>query len=239
MRDGVRRGRISAPRRGLGSDRALSGRRGGVQAAAATRACGESRMRRSGLLDQFGNEMPNAANRGMTRRSSDHLGGRDHRWHWSGGLRLEPLHRLSGVDGGGSVGACLEGEPSRSRPSGMLLDTDFNDPLRRRRISRLLAISLAKKTAFGHRFTRTRGGGHDARLCIDLASLLTPEGRLTPADSSSFGPNIPTDCGRRPTGKSRFTARSNSRSRCRSSRFFRMSTRRGPCSWSVRETALC
>ena len=76
----------------------------------------------------------------------------------------------------------IEGEPLALTPGGMLLDTDFPDPFAQGQFLGYLPFHSREEDQFAGRLYENSHGGHNARLCIDLASLLTPEGRLTPAD---------------------------------------------------------
>jgi DMSO/TMAO reductase YedYZ molybdopterin-dependent catalytic subunit len=143
-------------------------------------------MRRSGLLDQFGNEMADAANRGMTRRSLilstaatiGGIGAATYAWNrFTDSLETSG----SGSSGSGSQGL-ITGEPLAITPAGMLLDTEFKDPFAGGQFLGYLPFRSREEDSFHGQFYENSGGGHDARLCIDLASLLTPAGRLTPAD---------------------------------------------------------
>jgi DMSO/TMAO reductase YedYZ molybdopterin-dependent catalytic subunit len=138
-------------------------------------------MRRSVLLDQFGDEMAASAHRGMTRRSFliagaatvGGIGAAAYVWN----RYAEPLLESSGTSGQGIV----PGEPLALTRSGMLLDTDFPDPCAGGEFLGYLPLH-SEEDKFPGRLYVNSGGGHDARLCIDVASLLTPEGRLTPSD---------------------------------------------------------
>jgi DMSO/TMAO reductase YedYZ molybdopterin-dependent catalytic subunit len=139
-------------------------------------------MRRSVLFDQFGDEMAASAPRGMTRRSFliagaatvGGIGAAAYVWH----RYAEPLLESSGTTGQGII----RGEPLALTPSGMLLDTDFPDPCAGGEFLGYLPLSSQEEEKFPGRLYVNSGGGHDARLVIDVASLLTPEGRLTPSD---------------------------------------------------------
>jgi DMSO/TMAO reductase YedYZ molybdopterin-dependent catalytic subunit len=138
-------------------------------------------MRRSVLLDQFGDEMAASAPRGMTRRSFliagaatvGGIGAATYAWN----RYAQPLLESSGTTGQGII----RGEPLALTPSGMLLDTDFPDPCAGGEFLGYLRLH-SEEDKFPGRLYVNSGGGHDARLCIDVASLLTPEGRLTPSD---------------------------------------------------------
>ena len=82
--------------------------------------------------------------------------------------------------GGGSAGL-LQGEPLALNSSGQLLDTDFPDPCGGIFLG-YLPFRSQQEDSYPGRLYQNSGGGHDARLCIDVASLLMPESRLTPAD---------------------------------------------------------
>lgn len=75
----------------------------------------------------------------------------------------------------------IEGEPLALAPGGTLLDTDFPDPFAQGQFVGYLPFRSREEDQAAPLYQNSHGG-HDARLCIDLASLLTPEGRLTPAD---------------------------------------------------------
>jgi DMSO/TMAO reductase YedYZ molybdopterin-dependent catalytic subunit len=138
-------------------------------------------MRRSVLLDQFGDEMAASAHRGTTRRSFliagaatvGGIGAATYAWN----RYAEPLLESSGTTGQGLI----RGEPLALTPSGMLLDTDFPDPCAGGEFLGYLQLH-SEEDKFPGRLYVNSGGGHDARLCIDVASLLTPEGRVTPSD---------------------------------------------------------
>jgi DMSO/TMAO reductase YedYZ molybdopterin-dependent catalytic subunit len=83
--------------------------------------------------------------------------------------------------GGGSAGL-LQGEPLALTSSGQLLDTDFPDPCAGGIFLGYVPFRSQEEDSFRTPLYTNSGGGHGARLCIDLASLFTPEGRLTPAD---------------------------------------------------------
>ena len=75
----------------------------------------------------------------------------------------------------------IPGEPLALGPGGKLLDTDFPDPFAGGEyLGHLPFLREAESESFqpGQRVF----SGHNARRVIDLASLLTPEGRRTPAD---------------------------------------------------------
>ena len=75
----------------------------------------------------------------------------------------------------------IPGEPLALTPAGKLLDTDFPDPFAGGEyLGHLPFLREAENDPVqpGQRV----GKGHNARRIIDLASLLTPEGRKTPAD---------------------------------------------------------
>jgi DMSO/TMAO reductase YedYZ molybdopterin-dependent catalytic subunit len=140
-------------------------------------------MRRSVLLDQFGNEMADASHRGITRRSLiisaaatlGGIGAAAYAWNRFGDSLLD----TTGVGGGEGV---LPGEPLALTSSGTLLDTDFPDPCARGEFLGYLPFRSPEEDSYPGRLYENSGGGHGARLCIDVASLLTPAGRLTPAD---------------------------------------------------------
>jgi DMSO/TMAO reductase YedYZ molybdopterin-dependent catalytic subunit len=138
-------------------------------------------MRRSVLLDQFGDEIAASAHRGMSRRSLiisaaatlSGLGAATYAWN----RFTDSLLGTSGTSGQGIV----PGEPLALTRSGMLLDTDFPDPCAGGEFLGYLPLHSEEDKFPGQLYVNS-GGGHDARLCIDVASLLTPEGRLTPSD---------------------------------------------------------
>jgi DMSO/TMAO reductase YedYZ molybdopterin-dependent catalytic subunit len=139
-------------------------------------------MRRSRQLDNSEIAMAAAANRGMTRRSFliagaatvGGIGAAAYAWNRYG----EPLLESSGTSGEGII----RGEPLALTSSGMLLDTDFPDRCARGEFLGYLPFRSLKEDEFRGKLDRNSHGGHDARLCIDVATLLTPQGRLTPAD---------------------------------------------------------
>ncbi len=139
-------------------------------------------MRRSGLLDQFGNEIPDSANRGMTRRSlivsaAATIGGIG-----AAGYAWNRFTDSLGSTAGSASRDLIRGEPLALTPSGLLLDTNFHDPCAGGEFLGYLPFRSREEDSFEGQLYQNSGGGHGARLCIDLASLLTPEGRLTPAD---------------------------------------------------------
>ncbi len=139
-------------------------------------------MRRSGLLDQFGNEIPEAAHRGMTRRSlivsaAATLGGVA-----AVGYAWNRFTDTLDSTGESAARGLIRGEPLALTSSGLLLDTDFHDPCAGGEFLGYLPFRSREEDSFEGPLYQNSGGGHGARLCIDLASLLTPEGRLTPAD---------------------------------------------------------
>lgn len=130
--------------------------------------------------------MADAANRGMTRRSLilstaatiGGIGAATYAWNrFTDSLETSG----SGSSGSGSQGL-ITGEPLAITSSGTLLDTDFSDPFAGGEFLGYLPFRSPEEDHYTGRFYENSGGGHDARLCIDLASLLTPAGRLTPAD---------------------------------------------------------
>jgi DMSO/TMAO reductase YedYZ molybdopterin-dependent catalytic subunit len=75
----------------------------------------------------------------------------------------------------------IPGEPLALTPAGKLLDTDFPDPFAGGEYLGYLPFlreAESEPVQPGQRVFK----GHNARRIIDLASLLTPEGRRTPAD---------------------------------------------------------
>jgi DMSO/TMAO reductase YedYZ molybdopterin-dependent catalytic subunit len=95
------------------------------------------------------------------------------------------------VAAGGYVGArhffdansspdLIPGEPLALTPAGKLLDTDFPDPFAGGEYLGHLPF-LEEPEADHMKPGRLVRKGHNARRIIDLASLLTPEGRRTPA----------------------------------------------------------
>src|ERR1700733_10131380 len=85
-------------------------------------------MRRSGLLDQFGNEIPDSANRGMTRRSLIISAAATIGSIGAAGYAWNRFTNSLDTGGGDRSQGLIEGEPLALTPSGMLLDTDFKDP---------------------------------------------------------------------------------------------------------------
>lgn len=83
---------------------------------------------------------------------------------------------------GSSSAGLIQGEPLALTSSGQLLDTDFPDPCAGGIFLGYLPFRSREEDSYPGRLYQNSGGGHDARLCIDVASLLTSEGRLTPAD---------------------------------------------------------
>jgi DMSO/TMAO reductase YedYZ molybdopterin-dependent catalytic subunit len=139
-------------------------------------------MRRSVPNQNWQLERALAAHRGMSRRNfvistavaAGGIGSLVYGWN----RFVEPL-----MDSTSSGGPGIQpGEPLAITPSGMLLDTDFPDPFARGLFVGYLSFHSDDEDSFRQPFYRNSGGGHDARLCIDVASLLTPEGRLTPSD---------------------------------------------------------
>ena len=63
--------------------------------------------------------------------------------------------------------------------SGKLLDTDFPDPFAGGELLGYLPFDIEGRNVPGHRSSE----GHNARLIIDVASLLMPASRVTPADA--------------------------------------------------------
>jgi DMSO/TMAO reductase YedYZ molybdopterin-dependent catalytic subunit len=88
---------------------------------------------------------------------------------------------LDSTEGGPSAGL-FQGEPLALTSAGQLLDTDFPDPCAGGIFLGYLPFRSQEEDSFRTPLYTNSGGGHGARLCIDLASLFTPEGRLTPAD---------------------------------------------------------
>jgi DMSO/TMAO reductase YedYZ molybdopterin-dependent catalytic subunit len=77
----------------------------------------------------------------------------------------------------------IPGEPLALTPAGKLLDTDFSDPFAGGEyLGHLPFQRESEAEGFLPGLGRTFGHGHNARRVIDLASLLTPDGRKTPAD---------------------------------------------------------
>jgi DMSO/TMAO reductase YedYZ molybdopterin-dependent catalytic subunit len=74
----------------------------------------------------------------------------------------------------------IPGEPLGLLQTGKLLDTQFNDPFAGGQMLGYLPFLFegSREIKPGLQL----GSGHDARRVINLASLLTPEGRITPAD---------------------------------------------------------
>jgi DMSO/TMAO reductase YedYZ molybdopterin-dependent catalytic subunit len=120
-----------------------------------------------------------ADNRGMTRRSFLIAGAAT-----VGGIGAAAYawNRFGSPSGETSGGGIIKGEPLALTSSGMLLDTDFQDPCAGGEFLGYLPFVSTEERKFVGRFYQNSGGGHGARLCIDVASLLTPEGRTTPAD---------------------------------------------------------
>jgi DMSO/TMAO reductase YedYZ molybdopterin-dependent catalytic subunit len=139
-------------------------------------------MRRSAETGKSGIERAAAVNRGMTRRSFliagaatvGGIGAAAYAWNRYG----EPLLESSGTSGEGII----QGEPLALTPSGMLLDTDFPERCARGEFLGYLPFRSQEEDEFRGKFGKNSHGGHDARLCLDVATLLTPQGRLTPAD---------------------------------------------------------
>jgi DMSO/TMAO reductase YedYZ molybdopterin-dependent catalytic subunit len=89
---------------------------------------------------------------------------------WSG--LFHPFQRRSWV---------LPGEPLALTPSGKLLDTEFSDPFADGQMLGYLPFFDGDRGA-PMQFGQHLDAGHDCRQIIDVTSLLTPEGRKTPAD---------------------------------------------------------
>ena len=138
-------------------------------------------MRRSSEIHDSENEGLVFGPRGITRRNLlisgvatiGGVGAAAYGWRY-----VESL-----IDTGDSPGlGVIRGESLALTASGMLIDTDFPDPCAGGEYFGYLPFRSEKEDKFRGRFGQNSGGGHDARLCLDVASLLTPEGRLTPAD---------------------------------------------------------
>jgi DMSO/TMAO reductase YedYZ molybdopterin-dependent catalytic subunit len=124
------------------------------------------------------------ANRGITRRSwiisasatVGGIGAAVYGWNrWDDLFESES----SKTTGRGEV---LPGVPLAITPDGKLLDTDYPDPCVGGQFVGCLPFRSKAEEEFAGKFGKISHGGHNARLCIDVASLLTPEGRITPAD---------------------------------------------------------
>ncbi|HXY32681.1 MAG TPA: molybdopterin-dependent oxidoreductase [Planctomycetaceae bacterium] len=132
--------------------------------------------------NKSGIELAAAANRGMTRRSfliagtltAGGIGAAAYAWNRYGQSLLE-----TGEYSGKGV---IHGEPLALTSSGMLLDTDFREPCAGGEFLGYLPFHSQEESEFRGKFGQNSHGGHDARLCLDLATLLTPQGRLTPND---------------------------------------------------------
>ena len=139
-------------------------------------------MRRRRQVDNSEIAMAAAANRGMTRRSFliagaatvGGIGAAAYAWNRYG----EPLLESSGTSGQGII----RGEPLALTSSGMLLDTDFPDRCARGEFLGYLPFRSPEEAEFRGKLGQNSHGGHDARLCIDVATLLMPQSRLTPND---------------------------------------------------------
>jgi DMSO/TMAO reductase YedYZ molybdopterin-dependent catalytic subunit len=139
-------------------------------------------MRRRPEVDESEIAMAAAANRGMTRRSFliagaatvGGIGAAAYAWNRYG----EPLLGTSGTSGQGII----HGEPLALTSSGMLLDTDFPDRCAGGEFLGYLPFRSAEEAEFRGKMGHNSHGGHDARLCIDVATLLMPQSRLTPID---------------------------------------------------------
>jgi DMSO/TMAO reductase YedYZ molybdopterin-dependent catalytic subunit len=125
------------------------------------------------------------ANRGITRRSfvisaTATVGGIGAAvYAWS--RYVEPWLQTTS-SGGGRSDLLIPGEPLALTASGKLLDTDYSDPCAEGQFLGYLPFHSRGEDEYPGRLGKITHGGHSARLCIDVASLLTPEGRLTPAD---------------------------------------------------------
>ena len=75
----------------------------------------------------------------------------------------------------------VPGQPLALSPNGKLLDTDFTDPFAGGQYLGYLRFEKESDPHLPEPQNRT-GKGHNARRVIDVASLLTPEGRETPND---------------------------------------------------------
>jgi DMSO/TMAO reductase YedYZ molybdopterin-dependent catalytic subunit len=139
-------------------------------------------MRRSARKWEI--EMAEAANSGMTRRSFlisaaatvGGLGAAAYAWN----RYAAPL--LDSGSGTTSGEGIIAGEPLALTSSGMLLDTDFPDQCARGEFLGYLPFRSREEDSFQGKFGENSHGGHDARVCLDLATLFTPQGRLTPND---------------------------------------------------------
>jgi DMSO/TMAO reductase YedYZ molybdopterin-dependent catalytic subunit len=139
-------------------------------------------MRRSTDWNAAEIEMPGAARRGMSRRSFliagaatvGGIGAAAYAWN----RYSQPGLESSAASGQG----VLRGEPLALTPSGTLLDTDFPERCARGEFLGYLPFQSPEEREFHGHFGVNSHGGHGARLCTDLATLLTPEGRVTPAD---------------------------------------------------------
>ena len=69
----------------------------------------------------------------------------------------------------------LAGRTSGPELIGLLLDTDFRTVAGGIFLG-YVRFARTKKTAFSRRLYKNSGGGPGARLCIDVTSLLMPEG---------------------------------------------------------------
>ena len=124
------------------------------------------------------------ANRGMTRRSFvisatatvGGIGAAAYAWN----RFAEPL--LQTTSPGSRSDLLIPGEPLALTSSGKLLDTDYSDPCAEGQFLGYLPFHSRDEDEYAGRLGKITHGGHSARLCIDVASLLTPEGRLTSAD---------------------------------------------------------
>jgi DMSO/TMAO reductase YedYZ molybdopterin-dependent catalytic subunit len=138
-------------------------------------------MRRSPEINESANEIPVFGPRGITRRSLlisgaatiGAAGAAAYGWRY-----VEPMIYTGDSPGHGVI----HGEPLALTSSGMLLDSDFPDPCAGGEYFGYLPFRSPEEDKFRGKVGQNSGGGHDARLCLDVASLLTPEGRLTPAD---------------------------------------------------------
>jgi DMSO/TMAO reductase YedYZ molybdopterin-dependent catalytic subunit len=125
------------------------------------------------------------ANRGMTRRgflisATATVGGLGAAaYGWNRFVDYE-LPSASSIRKGRSE--VLAGHPLALTSAGKLLDTDYSDPCAGGEFLGYLPFHSKDEDEFPGRLGKLSHGGHNARLAIDVASFLTPEGRFTPND---------------------------------------------------------
>src|SRR6202522_179016 len=139
-------------------------------------------MRRGVPLAPSEIELALAARAGMTRRglliaataTAGAIGAGAYGWN--------RYTQLLDSTGSGASDGLFRGEPLALTSSGHLLDTDFPDPFAGGIFLGYLPFRSPQEDSFLTPLYTNSGGGHGARLCIDVASLFTPEGRLAPPD---------------------------------------------------------